>query len=162
MKPGLGQGHGQDLDLDLGADLKAHRTPGVEHNGVPNNSAYQPAMPCEMHTLGPRRTPPRALGPGAVPRPRSAQHAERSRIHPLAPPHWGRWATRTPRPNPHTALPNPHTARSAVGGFGSAVRGFGSAVCGVGSAVCGVGSAMCGSGSALEAAGLQSGGVRSG
>ena len=27
------------LDLDLGADLKAHRTPGGEHDGVPDESA---------------------------------------------------------------------------------------------------------------------------
>ena len=32
-----------DLDLDLEADLKAHRTSGVEHNGVPDDSAYRPA-----------------------------------------------------------------------------------------------------------------------
>ena len=33
----------RDLDLDLGADLKAHRPPGEEHNGVPDDPAYQPA-----------------------------------------------------------------------------------------------------------------------
>ena len=27
----------------LGADLKAHRTPGEEHDGVPDDSAYRPA-----------------------------------------------------------------------------------------------------------------------
>ena len=33
------------LDLDLGADLKAHRRPGVMHDGAPEDSAYRPAMP---------------------------------------------------------------------------------------------------------------------
>ena len=28
-----------DGDSDFGSDLKAHRTPGVEHDGVPDNSA---------------------------------------------------------------------------------------------------------------------------
>ena len=32
-----------DLDSKLGADLKAHRTPGMEHHGIPDNSAYRPA-----------------------------------------------------------------------------------------------------------------------
>ena len=46
-----------DLDLDLEADLKAHRMSGGggEHDGVPDNFAYRPAMPCEMHSPGPRR-----------------------------------------------------------------------------------------------------------
>ena len=30
------------MDLDL--DLRAHRTPGVEHDGVPDDSAYRPAI----------------------------------------------------------------------------------------------------------------------
>ena len=42
-----------DLDLDLGADLEAHRTPGVEHNGVPDDSADEPAMPYGMRSQGP-------------------------------------------------------------------------------------------------------------
>ena len=67
-----------DLDADLGANLKAHRTLGGEHDGVPDDSADRPAVPCDMHTLGPRRTLPSALGPGAVPRPHSTQHAEGS------------------------------------------------------------------------------------
>ena len=33
----------RNLDLDLGADFKAHRTPGEEHNGFPDDSAYRPA-----------------------------------------------------------------------------------------------------------------------
>ena len=37
-----------DLDVDWGPNLKAHRTPGVEHDGVPSNSAYWPAIPYEM------------------------------------------------------------------------------------------------------------------
>ena len=51
------------LDLDLVADLKAHKMPGEEHDGIPNDSAYRPAMPCGMHVAGPRRTSP-ARGPG--------------------------------------------------------------------------------------------------
>ena len=35
------------LDFDLGVDLKAHRPPVVERDGVPNDSAYRPA-----HCLG--------------------------------------------------------------------------------------------------------------
>ena len=30
----------RDLDLDFRADLKAHRPPGVEHDGVPDDSAH--------------------------------------------------------------------------------------------------------------------------
>ena len=45
----------------------------MEHDGVPDDTAYWPAMPCEMHTPGPRRTLPGALGFGAVPRPRFAE-----------------------------------------------------------------------------------------
>ena len=40
---GRGGGGPGDLDLDLGADLKAHRTPGEGHDGVPNDSADRPA-----------------------------------------------------------------------------------------------------------------------
>ena len=40
---GVEGGGGADLDLDLEADLKAHRTPGVEHDGVPDDSAHWPA-----------------------------------------------------------------------------------------------------------------------
>ena len=82
---------------DLGADLKAHRTPGVEHDGVPNNSADRPAMPCETRTPGPRQTLPCALGPGAVPWRRSAPHAERSQLRPEASPGAG---ARPPGPCP--------------------------------------------------------------
>ena len=39
---GAGAGAGY-LDLDLGADLKAHRTPGEGHHGFPDDSAYWPA-----------------------------------------------------------------------------------------------------------------------
>ena len=52
------------LDLDLGANRKAPRTPGEEHDGFPDDSAYWPAVPCEMHTPGPRQTLPSALCPG--------------------------------------------------------------------------------------------------
>ena len=38
----LGSAAWHHLGADLGADLKAHRTPGVEHDGVPD-SAYRPA-----------------------------------------------------------------------------------------------------------------------
>ena len=48
---------GGDLDLDLEADLQAHRTPGVEYNGVADDSAYLPAMPCDA-LPGPRRVLP--------------------------------------------------------------------------------------------------------
>ena len=75
-----------DSDLDLGADPKTHRTPGEEHDGVPYDSADGRAMPCEMHTPGPRWTFPSSLGPGAVPRAHSARHAECSRLHPEARP----------------------------------------------------------------------------
>ena len=51
--------------LDLGADLKAHRTPREEHDGFCNDSAYRPAMPCGTHSPGPQRTSPaRSLGAG--------------------------------------------------------------------------------------------------
>ena len=30
----------------------------MEHDGVPDDSAYRPAMPCEMHSPGPQRTLP--------------------------------------------------------------------------------------------------------
>ena len=43
--PGGGSLLSSDLDLDFGADLKAHRTPGEEHNGFPDDSAYRPASP---------------------------------------------------------------------------------------------------------------------
>ena len=43
-----------DLDLALGADLKAHRPPGVEHDGAPDDTASRPAMPYEMHVQGER------------------------------------------------------------------------------------------------------------
>ena len=32
----------RDLDLDSGADLKAHRPPEVEHDGVLDDSEYRP------------------------------------------------------------------------------------------------------------------------
>ena len=74
------------MDLDLEADLKAHRRPGREHDGVPDDAASWPAMPCERHTPGLRQTLPSALGPGAVPWPPSTRHAECSWLHPKAPP----------------------------------------------------------------------------
>ena len=36
-------GRGGGVDLDLGANLKAHKPPGKEHIGVPDDSAYRPA-----------------------------------------------------------------------------------------------------------------------
>ena len=71
-------------------------TPGLEHDDVSYDTAYRPAMPCEMHTPGPRWTLPGALGVpfGVVLRPRSARHAQRSQLHPEAPPRSGRRATR--------------------------------------------------------------------
>ena len=69
------------------------RTPREAHDGFCNACAYRLAMPCEMHTMGPRRPLPSALNLGAVPRPRSARRAERSQLHPEAPPQrlhgWG-------------------------------------------------------------------------
>ena len=50
---GGGRAPGGMWILDLRADLKAHRTPGVEHDGVPDDSAYRPAMPYEMRSQGP-------------------------------------------------------------------------------------------------------------
>ena len=66
---------GVDLDLDLGANLSAHRTPRVERDGVPDNSAYRPAMPSDAHP-GPSTDPPvapsvfpgRVAMPGCAPR----------------------------------------------------------------------------------------------
>ena len=43
---GVGRSHG-GFDLDVGADLKAHRTSGGVHDGVPDDSAYRPATPCD-------------------------------------------------------------------------------------------------------------------
>ena len=54
-------GEGGFLELDLEANLKAHRPPGVEHDGVPDDYAYWPAMPCEMHYRGPQWTLPSPL-----------------------------------------------------------------------------------------------------
>ena len=36
-------GRGGDLDLDSGADRKAHRPPEEGHAGVPDDSAHRPA-----------------------------------------------------------------------------------------------------------------------
>ena len=68
-----------------GAILMGHRTPGGVHDGVPNNCPDRYAMPYEMHTPNPPKTLPRALGPGALHRPRSAWHTERSWLHAEAP-----------------------------------------------------------------------------
>ena len=43
--------------LDLEADLQAHRTPGVEHDGVPDDTAHRPAMPCDALLGGQARQP---------------------------------------------------------------------------------------------------------
>ena len=42
------------MDLDLGADLKAHRTPGVEHDDVPDDSVDGPARGQGMYQKGGR------------------------------------------------------------------------------------------------------------
>ena len=42
MVPGA-PSNNSDLDLDFEADRKAHRPPGVGHDGVPDDSAYRPA-----------------------------------------------------------------------------------------------------------------------
>ena len=44
VREGGVQGWVGDLDLDLGADPKACRTPGEEHDGFPDDSAYRPAF----------------------------------------------------------------------------------------------------------------------
>ena len=46
-----------DLDLDLVADPKAHRTPGLTRHVVPHNFAYRPAM----HAAMPCRKAPRHM-----------------------------------------------------------------------------------------------------
>ena len=75
-----------ELDLDLGADLKAHSTHGVEYDGVPDNFAYQPAMPYEMRSKGPQRTFPSTLGHGAVHGARPAWRTGHSWLHSKAQP----------------------------------------------------------------------------
>ena len=49
---GGGDEAGGDLDLDLVANLKAHRTPPGMHDGVPDNCAHGLAMPYDMHSQG--------------------------------------------------------------------------------------------------------------
>ena len=50
--PGRGCGEGGGgMDLDLEAALKAHRTAGVEHDGVPDDTACRLAMPCGVEGL---------------------------------------------------------------------------------------------------------------
>ena len=87
----------------------------MEHQSIPDDSAHRPAVPCEMHTPGPRRTLPTTRGPGAVPKPCSAWHAERSQLHPEAPPQrplWGCWAHRTLWPLlPQPPVPSPNSHR---------------------------------------------------
>ena len=78
---GSGGGVGGIRIWILGADLKAHRTPREEHDGVSDNSAYWPAMPYEMRSQGPRRTLPNTLGSGAAPWSHPAQLAGRSWLH---------------------------------------------------------------------------------
>ena len=87
-----------DLDLDLGTDLMAHRTPREEHNGVPDGSTYWPAMPYEMRSPGPRRTLPGTLW----------------RCAPLG--SWGAPSS-TPRPHlPPTVAPAPGTVGPRLAG----------------------------------------------
>ena len=49
---GGGDEAGGDMDLDLVANLKAHRTPPGVHDGVPDNCAHGLAMPYDMHSQG--------------------------------------------------------------------------------------------------------------
>ena len=49
-----------DLDVDLGAGLKAHRLSGLTHDGAPADAAYRPAMPYDA-LPGPSTHPPVAL-----------------------------------------------------------------------------------------------------
>ena len=51
------------------ADLQAHRTLGGGGNGIPDDSTYWTAMPCEMHILGRGRTHLSILDAGVVSRP---------------------------------------------------------------------------------------------
>ena len=70
-----GSDGGRDLDLDLGTHLRAHRTPGAEHDGVP--TTLQIGRPCHMKcTLQvldgplPVQSPWASLAPGGLgPRP---------------------------------------------------------------------------------------------
>ena len=45
------------------ADVKAHKTLRVEHNGVPDDSAYCLSMPCDAHREPWRASPTGPLGP---------------------------------------------------------------------------------------------------
>ena len=54
------------LDLDLGANLKAHRTPGEGLDGFPNGSAYWPAMSYEALPC-PWQASPSVLSGGGSP-----------------------------------------------------------------------------------------------
>ena len=71
---------------------------GEEHDGFPDNSAYQPAMPCEMHTLGLDGPflAPSALGrcQGHAPLGRRSTLGSTLRPHPSA----RSWGAGPPRP----------------------------------------------------------------
>ena len=55
------------MDLDLKADLQAHRPRGTTHDSAPNDIAYRLAMPYDAHP-GPQRTSPTSpLGPHQPP-----------------------------------------------------------------------------------------------
>ena len=97
--------------------LRLTGRPGGEHDGVPDHSADRPAMPCGMHTPGPRRTLPSALGSGVVPGPCSlgTQSAPGStpRPHPGA----CSRGTGPPRPCPlscRNPLTAPRTASATI------------------------------------------------
>ena len=53
-REGYGEGRVCGFRFDLGADVKAHKTPGVEDDGVPDNTAYGPATErvCEREGMG--------------------------------------------------------------------------------------------------------------
>ena len=62
---GGGRGLGLDLDLYVEADLRAHRPPEGMNGGLPDASAYRPAMPYEMKLPGPSPAPPLLWRPQA-------------------------------------------------------------------------------------------------
>ena len=79
---GLGEGGGFGFGFWIwGSILRLTGRPGKEHDGFPGNSAYWPAMPCEMHTLGrcqghaPLST---RSALGSTPRPHPSAHSGRT------------------------------------------------------------------------------------
>ena len=72
---GTGEAGQADLDSDLGADLKAHRTPEVTHDGAPHNTAFRPAMPSDAHPGPQWAFPTGPHGPRALRAPCMASRA---------------------------------------------------------------------------------------